>query len=649
MICFVSIDDDAHDEKKNSSRNQKHRGIKLGGVAQKTTPLSSPVAPPPPVAATTAGLTRPASGGSGKAKRARPSSATRSAKPSFPAPVAPAPPLVAPAAPAPPLVAPAAPAPAPEGNFEDIPWADEEDGGGAGAATTATTTTATPLLSPVAAPPPASAGAAAAAAKATKATPRGRPRSKSASPSPSSSASAKKKKKKEVVTKAKAEEEEVKKDATTPPAAEEDAQQPQDVDQLPLPTLHPTRSTTREPVIRISDCRADPSIPDAPFPRNNPMAVVSLVEKIAKRDKEGVFRDVPTDYVAPNYSKLIKRPLAFSTIRARAANSGYGGWDELCSDLDTMLDNCRAYNGPDSPWGVYADAVQLAAARMLQLTRAGVTDLRGKTGNLFSLQQYQQQQQQREQKEREMREARELEGDEGAFATSAGNVHRYLRDASAAGGIGGFSTTGGTGAGAPIPHSSSASLFSKTARGLGFGAGGGASVRVGGGLLRSLRADAEAGRDGLPRRMDDHGNALEWRFQNKRASYPARIAGLGAGTTAAAAAAAAAGRSASDAVVAVASAAGGLARGHNADGHALLGVLALLPSYVGAPPSDAYARSVARFASGLKGRARERALRAAAASLPPARGKKGGRRSSVSQSPVVPGPAAAAALPQPVA
>lgn len=36
-----------------------------------------------------------------------------------------------------------------------------------------------------------------------------------------------------------------------------------------------------------------------------------------------------------------------------------------------MLDNCRAYNGPDSPWGIYADSFQLAAARMLQLSRAG--------------------------------------------------------------------------------------------------------------------------------------------------------------------------------------------------------------------------------------------------------------------------------------
>ena len=93
-------------------------------------------------------------------------------------------------------------------------------------------------------------------------------------------------------------------------------------------------------------------------------------------------QEVPSDFVAPGYSKLITHPVAFSTIRARAAappsreggggkGGGYGGWDDLCEDLDLMLDNCRAYNGPDSAWGLYADAFQLAAARMLQLSRAG--------------------------------------------------------------------------------------------------------------------------------------------------------------------------------------------------------------------------------------------------------------------------------------
>ena len=86
----------------------------------------------------------------------------------------------------------------------------------------------------------------------------------------------------------------------------------------------------------------------------------------------------------------------------------------------------------------------------------------------------------------------------------------------------------------------------------------------------------------------------------------------------------------------IAAAAGGLARGHNGDGHALLGALSLLPSYVGAPPSDAYARSVARFSAGLKGRARERALAVAAASLPPlgSQGGGGSRQQSVRPSPL---------------
>ena len=55
---------------------------------------------------------------------------------------------------------------------------------------------------------------------------------------------------------------------------------------LHLPKLHPTRSATREAVIRISDA-VDVSVPDVPLERNQ---AIALVEKVAKRDKEGVFR-----------------------------------------------------------------------------------------------------------------------------------------------------------------------------------------------------------------------------------------------------------------------------------------------------------------------------------------------------------------------
>ena len=97
----------------------------------------------------------------------------------------------------------------------------------------------------------------------------------------------------------------------------------------------------------------------------------------------------------------------------------------------------------------------------------------------------------------------------------------------------------------------------------------------------------------------------------------------------------------------IAAAAGGLARGHNGDGHALLGALSLLPSYVGAPPSDAYARSVARFAAGLRGKARARALAAAAAALPASGGA--GRQQSVARpSPVQAGGAPQMPMPTPM-
>ena len=66
----------------------------------------------------------------------------------------------------------------------------------------------------------------------------------------------------------------------------EDDDEGDDDSEYPLPKLHPTRSVTREPVIRISDA-VDPSVPDVPLERNQ---AVALIEKVAKRDREGVFR-----------------------------------------------------------------------------------------------------------------------------------------------------------------------------------------------------------------------------------------------------------------------------------------------------------------------------------------------------------------------
>lgn len=110
-------------------------------------------------------------------------------------------------------------------------------------------------------------------------------------------------------------------------------------------------------------------------------------------------------------------------------------------------------------------------------TTPGVTDLRGKTGNLFTLKQ-----------------GGDGSGDEAGGAVGvAGGVGRYFRDASSTGGGGERGGGGGGERGMAAVPAAAPSLF-------GYGARARTTGRGGGGLLRSLRADAEAGRDGLPRR-----------------------------------------------------------------------------------------------------------------------------------------------------
>ena len=244
--------------------------------------------------------------------------------------------------------------------------------------------------------------------------------------------------------------------------------------------------------------------------------MVSIVDKIAKRDPDSVFRDVPSDAWAPGYSAVVSRPLALTSIRSAAAAGRYPDWDALAADFDTMFDNCRAYNGEGSDLGAAADALQARAARMLGLARAGVTDLRGKT---------------------------------------AGSGR-------GGGGRGGFREA-----------------WRQPGAGRGFGRGPSA---------RAARAAAAAEADGAGGR----GHASHAAFVARKRTYPARVPPHP-----------------------LADAAGGLWRGHNAEGHALPGVLGLAPLYAGAPPPDAYARSVARFVARVGGVARELALKWAAATL----------------------------------
>lgn len=53
---------------------------------------------------------------------------------------------------------------------------------------------------------------------------------------------------------------------------------------------------------------------------------------------------------APNYFKVVTKPMDFTTMHTKVAEGQYASWDQLQSDLDLMFDNCMRYNAADTKY-----------------------------------------------------------------------------------------------------------------------------------------------------------------------------------------------------------------------------------------------------------------------------------------------------------
>ena len=80
------------------------------------------------------------------------------------------------------------------------------------------------------------------------------------------------------------------------------------------------------------------------------------------RNEEGrqrceLFKEVPSRQLYPDYYKIIKKPIAISTIRKRVAGTYYKSMQVFKDDWHQMFENAMIYNHEGSH--VYADAVEM--------------------------------------------------------------------------------------------------------------------------------------------------------------------------------------------------------------------------------------------------------------------------------------------------
>lgn len=52
---------------------------------------------------------------------------------------------------------------------------------------------------------------------------------------------------------------------------------------------------------------------------------------------------------APNYFKVVTRPMDLATMQSKLSQDKYSTWDDLQADFSLMFDNCMIYNQADTP------------------------------------------------------------------------------------------------------------------------------------------------------------------------------------------------------------------------------------------------------------------------------------------------------------
>ena len=98
----------------------------------------------------------------------------------------------------------------------------------------------------------------------------------------------------------------------------------------------------------------------APSLKKRPLQTNSFEEKLdeawdllKKADPSNTFASPVTDLAAPGYSKKIKEPMDLGTMRSKIGRS-YATVDDFQADLRRIVDNCKKFNGPYSPYTAQA-------------------------------------------------------------------------------------------------------------------------------------------------------------------------------------------------------------------------------------------------------------------------------------------------------
>ena len=159
-------------------------------------------------------------------------------------------------------------------------------------------------------------------------------------------------------------------DEDTPPELYPSAP-PQLTPQNPHSQPHtPEPSSEPEPEVKRM-CLEPPSSPPRPArscvqkPDSLAKVLEYLLVMLEKKDVNSFFSNPVSDTFAPGYSKIIKEPMDFSTIREMIEDGKFKTLSQFRNAFDLICNNCMTYNGPETVYFKSAKLLQRQGQRIL--------------------------------------------------------------------------------------------------------------------------------------------------------------------------------------------------------------------------------------------------------------------------------------------
>ncbi|KAL1502688.1 hypothetical protein ABEB36_007797 [Hypothenemus hampei] len=100
-------------------------------------------------------------------------------------------------------------------------------------------------------------------------------------------------------------------------------------------------------------------------------ALDHLLTLLEKKDPQNFFAWPVTDAIAPGYSKIISKPMDFSTMRQKVEDNEYGTLKDFSEDFQLMCENAMKYNHTDTVYFKASKKLLQAGQKILQSDKLG--------------------------------------------------------------------------------------------------------------------------------------------------------------------------------------------------------------------------------------------------------------------------------------